>query len=186
VTEELRFIRIPTIPIALTLLLLVSALFAVPAVRDAATLAPLPQVTLERSAEYIVLGPVSALLDTLTLLTVPQHIALGVWVIVLFVAQRVVAARSARTSATRATRALREGISTAVFLLSLFVVYAALALMPRPMARLTMLEPDLLSVDFHLHTRYSHDGRSGWTAERARACHFDCHIFAHCDNIKIH
>jgi hypothetical protein len=56
-----------------------------------------------------------------------------------------------------------------VFLLSLFVVYAALALMPRPMARLTMLEPDLLSVDFHLHTRYSHDGRSGWTAERARA-----------------
>ena len=49
-------------------------------------------------------------------------------------------------------------------------VYAAVAIMPRPMAALEV-GADILVVDFHSHTKYSHDGRPDWTPEDVRAWH---------------
>jgi predicted metal-dependent phosphoesterase TrpH len=43
-------------------------------------------------------------------------------------------------------------------------------IMPRPMAALEM-GPNIIAVDFHAHTRFSHDGRPDWTPEDVRAWH---------------
>ncbi len=64
-----------------------------------------------------------------------------------------------------------EAIAALLFLASIFVVYAAVALLPRPMAQLTTTDDEVFVVDFHSHTRYSHDGRSGWTEEDVRNWH---------------
>ncbi len=45
------------------------------------------------------------------------------------------------------------------------------ALVPRPMAKLVPHDPDVLLVDFHSHTRYSHDGRPSFSPERNMEWH---------------
>jgi hypothetical protein len=45
-------------------------------------------------------------------------------------------------------------------------------LAPRPMAALDVA-PNVVTVDFHAHTRYSHDGRPDWGPEDVRAWHRD-------------
>jgi predicted metal-dependent phosphoesterase TrpH len=42
--------------------------------------------------------------------------------------------------------------------------------MPRPMAGLEA-GPNIIAIDFHTHTRFSHDGRPDWTPEDVRAWH---------------
>jgi hypothetical protein len=44
-------------------------------------------------------------------------------------------------------------------------------LLPRPMAGLDPAGPDLIAIDFHAHTKYSHDGRPDWTANDVREWH---------------
>jgi len=44
-------------------------------------------------------------------------------------------------------------------------------LVPRPMAALETAGPNILAIDFHAHTKYSHDGRWNWNAEDVRAWH---------------
>jgi predicted metal-dependent phosphoesterase TrpH len=58
-------------------------------------------------------------------------------------------------------------------LVALLGVYAAAVLLPRPMAALDLGNPDILPIDFHSHTKYSHDGRPDWTSEDNRAWHRD-------------
>ncbi len=47
-------------------------------------------------------------------------------------------------------------------------LYAVAVLVPRPMAALRAATPAVLTVDFHAHTKYSHDGRWNWTPEDVR------------------
>ena len=54
---------------------------------------------------------------------------------------------------------------------AVFVTYAAGAMLPRPMAQLVTSDPNILLADFHSHTKYSHDGRSGWTEDDVREWH---------------
>jgi hypothetical protein len=161
-----------------TLAVLVSAPFAVPPLRDAATLGGVPEARLALSPAYLGLAPISDVLDTLTLLGGRQHIALVVSAIVLYVATRVWRWRRAAPAdgASRAARpsrfggAVLEATRAALFLVALVVVYAVAALAPRPMAAIALTPADLyLAADFHAHTRFSHDGRPGWTPENARA-----------------
>jgi hypothetical protein len=168
--------RIPWTAIVITLLVLIAAAFAEEAVRDAITLGPVPEAHLELSAGYLAIAPLSNILDTLTLLGARQHIVVLVTVIVIFAvvrAWRVALARRRGEAPRNATgRALRElglaGLLVAVILL----VYAAAALLPRPMAALVAQPNDvILIVDFHAHTRYSHDGRPGWDPGDVRAWH---------------
>src|SRR5918999_6346374 len=66
---------------------------------------------------------------------------------------------------------LREVAFAAGFLLMLVVVYAVGAMVPRPMAALTVSDLDVVVVDVHSHTKYSHDGGPGWEAEDVREWH---------------
>ncbi|HEY6828636.1 MAG TPA: hypothetical protein VI259_17375 [Gemmatimonadaceae bacterium] len=156
--------RVAWIPLAITLLVMLTALVSVDPIRDAATLGGVGEARLSVSAGYTALAPLSAILDTLTLLTVAQHIALLLWVILLYVAWRI---RSPRKSTTP----LREVGYGATLLVGIFLVYALAALLPRPMAALATSDDTVLSIDFHAHTKYSHDGRPGWTEDDVRDWH---------------
>jgi len=158
------FRRLPWTPIGITVALLVTALFAADPIRDAATLGPIGEGRLDLPAAYVAIAPISSILDTLTLLTVGQHIALVLWAIGIFAAVRVGRAR-------RGTTVRREVIAAIAFLAALVVTYAAAAVLPRPMAQLVTSDETVLAVDFHSHTKASHDGRPDWTDEDVRAWH---------------
>jgi hypothetical protein len=149
--------------IGTTLLVMVTTLAAVDPVRDAATLSGVGEARLDVSPAYLSIAPISAILDTLTLLTVGQHIALLVWVIAAFIAWR------AWLNRRRATTPSREAIAGVVLLLVIFVTYAVGALAPRPMAQLAVSDEAVIAIDFHAHTKYSHDGRSGWSEDDVRS-----------------
>jgi hypothetical protein len=153
----------PSVAAALTALVVVTALFSVDAVRDAISNDQSPDADLVLPIGYVVLGPISSILDTLTLLTVPQHIAFVLLALVGYTAYRVNLWR------TRRSTIVRDVLGAVGVVAGIVVTYAAVALLPRPMARLEALRSDVLVADFHMHTQYSHDGRDGWTAEKARA-----------------
>jgi hypothetical protein len=161
-----RFRRsIPWWAIALTLVVLLTAPFAVDPVVDAATRAAVGEGRLELPAAYLSIAPISAVLDTLTLLTVGQHIAIIISVIVLFALVRVIRSRRQPVSVRRETLAAIAVIGAIV------LTYVVGLLVPRPMAQLVLSDPEVVSIDFHAHTQYSHDGRSGWTEEDVRQWH---------------
>jgi len=148
--------RVPWWAVAVTLLVLLSAAFAADPIRDALTHEPVGEAHLDVSPGYIALAPISAILDTLTLLTIPQHIAVVLWVIGVYLVWRLWA------SSTRPDLR-REIIGASILLGAILVTYAAAAVLPRPMASLTVSDETVLAADFHSHTEASHDGRKGWT-----------------------
>ena len=149
-----------------------AAAVAVDPLRDAATLGSVGEVSLGRPMSYLLLAPLSNVLDTLTLMSVRQHIALGVTVIVAYALWWWRVGRVGLALVRPARRALREGARIGVGLVLLVALYAAVAVMPRPMAALEA-GADILVIDFHAHTRFSHDGRPDWTPEDVRAWHRD-------------
>ena len=167
--------RLPWVPIAITALVVIGALFATPPVRDAATLQRVAEVTLSFSPAYLVLSPLWDLLDHLTLLTVPQHIALLLSLLALLGAWRWLRGRRRGNTGlpprSFARAAVAEVLAVAGFLAAFLGLYAYGAIGPRPMAELVRGEQTVLAVDVHAHTRHSHDGRPGWTAEDVRQWH---------------
>ena len=145
--------------------MLISAAVPVDPIRDAATLAQVDEARLGFSAAYLSVGPLSNVLDTLTLLTIAQHVAMLLWAILVYVLVRVLLARR-RTSSTR-----REVVAAALFIAGVVLVYVVGALAPRPMAAIVLSDPDVITIDFHAHTKYSHDGRPGWSDEDVRQWH---------------
>ena len=179
-------------PVLVAALVVFSAPFATPALRDAATLQPFPPATLHHPPGYLLGAPLSGLWDTLSLLAVSQHYAVLGTLVLLYAAGRLVAARAprrrpprparhpdagqpqSRTAAARPTlsrRLAREALFATAALAALLAFYAAAALVPRPMAAIRLASPDLVAVDFHSHTNHSHDGWSLFTAARNRAWH---------------
>jgi predicted metal-dependent phosphoesterase TrpH len=167
-----RLRALPLGLLAIVVLVLLSALFPVAPVHDAATFESITEVTLQRPLSYVLMAPVSDVLDTLTLLSLRQHIALLATVIVVYLVWWVCVGRDALRTVTPGRRALREAARIGVGVVVFVAVYAAVAVMPRPMAALEP-NPSLLAVDFHSHTRFSHDGRPDWTPEDVRAWHRD-------------
>lgn len=162
--------RLPYAGIAVTVIVLLSALFATPAVRDAATGARADETLLQFGPGYLALGPAWDVLDVLTLLSVRDHIALIIWLTVLYAAWRVFRRRGAATVG----RLRREAGLATLALVALFLVYAFGALAPRPMAQLAITigeREQVLAFDAHAHTQYSHDGRPGWSPEDVREWH---------------
>ena len=167
--------RLRAIPLGLltvAVLVVVAAAVAVDPLRDAATLGSVGEVTLGRPMSYLLLAPVSNVLDTLTLMSVRQHIAFGLTVIVVYALWWWRVGRVGLALVRPARRALREGARIGVGLVLLVALYAAVAIMPRPKAALDA-GADILVIDFHAHTRFSHDGRPDWTPEDVRAWHRD-------------
>lgn len=173
----IRLSRLPWFAVVTTVLILASAGVSVSPIRDAVTLDPVAEAELILSPAYLVGSPFFDTLDTLSLLTVAQHVALLVAVIVVYAAWRVWHRRLKQPRAdvggeSRLRRpVLREVAFAAALLLALVVVYAVNAIVPRPMAALAIRDLDVVVVDVHSHTKYSHDGRPGWDAEDVREWH---------------
>ena len=156
--------------LAVASLVVLAAAATVEPLRDAATLGSVGEVTLRRPMSYLLLAPVSNILDTLTLMSVRQHIAFVLTIIVVYVIWWWYAGRAALASVLPARRVLREVARIGVGVVLLVGLYAAVAIMPRPMAALDASD-NILVIDFHSHTRFSHDGRPDWTPEDLRAWH---------------
>lgn len=148
---------------AITLAVILSSGYTVQPVRDAVTGGDVVEAFLSRPFGYVAIAPLSNVLDTLTLLSVRQHVALLLGVLALFAVWRVL-------------RAFLLGsgwrghlVATAVLIVSILATYAAAALLPRPMAALEADNANIVRVDFHSHTDASPDGRQ--TVEQNRAWH---------------
>lgn len=114
---------------------------------------------------YVLLSPFSRLLDALSLLSTGQYIAVGLTnIAVTLLVADLRAARSHR-------RALRVMATVATSFGILVAVYACAAALPRPMAMLSVSDPNVVRVDFHSHTNFSNDARRGFTPEANRAWH---------------
>lgn len=159
-------------PLAVAALVLVSGLFRVPALWDAASHAPVPFARLELPWTYLIGAPLFGLWDSMSALALSQHYALLASLVVLYVLCRLL--RRILGSLGRGgwlRRAVAE-IARAVLALALLLVfYASATLLPRPMTGIGLNDPDLLAVDFHSHTNHSHDGWRLFTASRNRAWH---------------
>lgn len=153
-------------------LVVLSAAAAVDPVRDAATLGRVNEVSLALPTAYLFLAPLSNVLDTMTLMSLRQHIAFVLTIVVIYALWWWAIGRAGLAQALPARRALRELARLGVGLVVLLALYAGVAVLPRPMARLEA-SADVMVLDFHSHTRYSHDGRPDWTPEDVRRWHHD-------------
>lgn len=149
-------------------LVAVSAAFRVSPVWDAVDGSEVPFAALVQPVTYLVAAPLFGVWDTLSLLTLTQHYAVLATIVALYFGVR---SKARRGAGSFPLRALREVVRGGIALVLLLVFYAAGVLLPRPMVGLRIDDPDRLSVDFHSHTRYSHDGWSLFTPLRNRAWH---------------
>lgn len=153
--------RIPWLAIAITIAVLLSSGFAVQPVRDVVSGGDVAEAYLVRSMGYVVLAPLSNVLDTVVLLSLRQHVWLVAGAFALFGLWRV--ARSLRAPLT-----WRNHLAAlAIFTVSLIATYAAGALLPRPTAGLRSDNANMAIVDFHSHTDASPDGRMSVEDNRA-------------------
>jgi hypothetical protein len=157
--------RLPWTPIVLSLLVILTSAAGMRPVRDAATLADVSEAYLAKPTGYVALAPISAVFDSVLLMSVRQHIALFAGLIVVFAAWRVF--RQLRSGSTMRAHLLALSIVVGVFLLT----YAAAILVSRPMAYLATQDPTVMIVDFHSHTSASGDARRGFSVEDNRDWH---------------
>jgi len=132
-------------PLLLSGLFLMSQGNSLPSpVRDAAFLSWVPGFHMQFPVWHLIFTPFCSTADYLTLLSLKQaELFCAYLFILLFV-----------------LLAMRR----ALIGIGLFMVYVAWAiLVPRPMGRLMAQDPDILLIDFHSHTQYSHDGRPSFT-----------------------
>lgn len=135
----------------------------VPAVQDPSTGAAPSGVSLELPTLYVITSPASRLLDSLTLLSNPQSIATLVSVVVIVV----ILFATSRATKTRGWWIKRIlGLVAAIALLE-----AAVAFLPRPMAKLRVADPNVVVADLHSHTGASHDVRKSFDASDNREWH---------------
>lgn len=143
---------------AATLFVAAARFFPLPALLDAATLRPAEGFHLALPAAHLALTPFAVLGDLAACSSLPQAASLLGFLLALFGA-------AAWAAAGYGAREWQDPVAGLRALAAwLFVVAALLAwgvLFPRAPARIEAGDPDLMAVDFHSHTSYSHDGR-GW------------------------
>jgi amino acid transporter len=166
-----RMRGLPWLALALVALLALSAAWAIDPIRDAATKGAVTEVTLDRSAGYLLIAPISAILDTITLLTVRQHVALVLTLAIVWGAWWWLTRRERDLAVSPKRRAVLVAARAGVALATIVGVYVVALLVTRPMAALQKDNLAILAVDFHAHTKYSHDGRWNWEAEDVRRWH---------------
>jgi len=168
----LAWLRGPSwLALAVIALLALSAAWAIDPIRDAATAGAVPEATLDRSAGYLLIAPISAILDTITLLSVRQHVALVVTLVLGWAIWWWWSRREIDLAIAPGRRAVRIVARVGIALVGLIGLYAIAVMVPRPMAALRTDGPAILAIDFHAHTRHSHDGRWNWEAEDVRRWH---------------
>jgi len=166
-----RMRGLPWFALASIALVVLSAAWAIDPIREATTGGAVAEATLERPAGYVLIAPVSAILDTITLLTVRQHVALLVTLLLGWAAWWWWSRRERDLALPSNRRMVRVGARIGIALVMLLGLYAVALMVPRPMAALRKDELAIVSVDFHAHTKYSHDGRWNWEPEDVRRWH---------------
>ncbi|MDH3271587.1 MAG: hypothetical protein OEN56_09660 [Gemmatimonadota bacterium] len=163
--------------VLLSTLVVGTALFSVPPIQDAVTGLPVEFAEQTRPWSYLIGSPLFGVWDSLSLLTLSQHYAMLSTFVGLYIAWRMRAAVAGRP-ANEATHvvsfagtAAREMGRAVLAIIALLAFYAAGMALPRPMTGIRLAEQDRLSIDFHSHTHYSHDGWSLFSAARNRAWH---------------
>jgi hypothetical protein len=146
-------------------LVVATAIVGATPILNAETGLPATDASLIHSAAYTMLAPVCTLLDALTLLSLPQHVAILATVVLCVIVWRLVRARTHRTSV------LGEVGAAVATLISIVIVYGGGAVIPRPMAAIRTHNPNDVVIDFHSHTNSSWDGRKWFTPERNREWH---------------
>ena len=144
-----------------------TAVFSLPPLVNAAHPDAAVLATLHKPIAYYLFAPVSNILDALTLLSPGQY-----WAVLAFSAFLFLGVCVQRHSRSRDGLTLGEAVRAAAVFSGGAVAVAGIMLVAwRPMASIELTDPDLLAVDFHSHTSASHDGRSGFDAERNREWH---------------
>ena len=155
-------------PLLVTVLVLVTALWPQSPLRDAVTHADVSGMRLGLSREFAILSPFCTILDMQALLTIPQHIAVLVTLLACFAIWRVTSfVRSTTWPVWRHELAGMVAMVLAIPVLLLVIN----VLVPRPMPRLVIDDPEVVAVDVHAHTNSSHDARPNWTQDRVRRWH---------------
>ena len=135
----------------------------VPAVQDASTKAAPAGAVLELPVSYVITSPASRTLDAFTLLSNPQSIA------TLLTLAAIVFGWAWFSRRSRGWRWWSARLIAFVVVIAL--LEAAVAFVPRPMARLRVADRNSVVVDFHSHTNASHDVRKSFTPADNRAWH---------------
>ncbi|MEA2761439.1 MAG: hypothetical protein QOD47_723 [Gemmatimonadaceae bacterium] len=154
-------------PLSITLIVGMTAAFSLSPLVDAVRPHSPVAASLTTPLLYDIFAPVSNVLDTLTLLSPAQYWGTFALCLVLLFAPAV-------SHFLRRPREFRP-LSTIVPCLRCIggtvAIVGIMIVARRPMAALTLEDQDLIAVDFHSHTSASHDGRSGFDAERNREWH---------------
>ncbi len=156
------------VPVLITLLVVGTSFAAQVPLRDAVTHGDVSGMRLAISREFAILAPFCTLLDMQALLTIPQHIAVLVTLLLGYVAWRTAAFMRGTTYPV--WRYEMGGLMTTVLLAPVMLLLVNV-LFPRPMSRLVVDDPDVVVVDVHAHTASSRDARPDWTQERVRRWH---------------
>ncbi len=144
-----------------------TAVFSLPPLVDPAHPGKLVAASLSRPLAYYIIAPVSNVLDALTLLSPAQY-----WTTFISFALAFLVLCARRHARSRNGFTIGKTIRALVGFTSGAVAVVGVALVAwRPMASLRLSDPDLITVDFHSHTSASHDGRSGFDAEKNREWH---------------
>ena len=149
----------------LVILVLATAIVGATPILKAETGLPVTDASLVHTAAYTVLAPLCTLMDALTLLSLKQHAALLITVILCVIVWRIFRPRSSGTSLLRE---LGAGVAPR---LCIILVYAAGAVVPRPMAAIHMHDANDVVIDFHSHTNASWDANKWFTPRRNREWH---------------
>lgn len=148
--------------------LVMAALVGASPLREAGSATHASAVALSHPPSYLLGAPLFSVLDAMTVMTPRQHYALIVTVVIGLAFGAWMRARSNACFVGRLWIAVR---ATAMAIAIVVAIYAAGALLWRPMAALRVSDRDCVTIDFHSHTAASHDGRAGFDAERNREWH---------------
>ena len=154
-------------PLAITAGLLITAVFSSPPLVDPAHPGRPVAASLVRPLAFYIIAPVSNVLDALTILSPAQY-----WIAFASCALAFLFLCGRRHGRSRHGFAIGKTVRALAGFTGGAVAIVGVALVAwRPMAALRLTDPDLIAVDFHSHTSASHDGRSGFDAERNREWH---------------
>ena len=151
-----NLLRRHPVAIGLVVLLLVTAIHPLSPLVDVVTGSTPGDADLDRPILYVLFAPLSNTLDALTFFSAARALwAAVVWIILL--------AAFGAVRASSDSLSVRRVIATALLGPLVVVLLGVAALvMPRPVPRLVSDGPGTV-LDYHAHTRASHDGRPGWT-----------------------
>lgn len=124
-------------------------------------------VRLELPTAYVATSPLSRVFDLLSLLSISQSI----WLLSVFALLVLGVVAWAASDGEPRGRGIRLRRIFLIIFVLVGVTEALVVLLPRPMALLTVSDPDLVRIDFHSHTKASHDAYQRFTSARNREWH---------------